>query len=297
MSKISLTKFEKFLQTNARPVDLALYNYFFQNGDAQVVSQELSKFQNEDGGFGNAIEPDLRLPQSTALGSWMAFGYINAISADLRLDVIRRGLNYFIDTYDAERNGWAIVRPEVDSYPHAPWWDYKTAMEHFGWGNPSAEILGFLIKYSDGAAPIITALKKRALERIHEVNPASFHEVFNFKGLYDLADDDLKAQLKEPLIDLIRRAVTTDSLQWTSYVATPLKFIDNPNDSFADIFGDPLIEQNLDFLINQIVDDDRWEPNWDWAGNYSEQWENARMEWSGHLTVHNLRILRNFGRV
>lgn len=41
----------QFILKNARPIDLAVYKYFFENGSNQRVIDELSKFQNEDGGF------------------------------------------------------------------------------------------------------------------------------------------------------------------------------------------------------------------------------------------------------
>jgi hypothetical protein len=54
--KINAAK--QFILQNARPIDLAVYKYFFDNGSNQRVIDELSKFQNEDGGFGNGLEPD-----------------------------------------------------------------------------------------------------------------------------------------------------------------------------------------------------------------------------------------------
>ena len=66
METINKTAIEHYLDENARAIDVAMYNLYFRNGDASAVLAELAKYQNEDGGFGNAIEPDLRLPESTA---------------------------------------------------------------------------------------------------------------------------------------------------------------------------------------------------------------------------------------
>ena len=46
---------KKFVLENARPLDLAVYKYFFENESNQAVIDELSKFQNTDGGFGHAL--------------------------------------------------------------------------------------------------------------------------------------------------------------------------------------------------------------------------------------------------
>src|SRR5882724_6054484 len=123
-----LLKIETYLQANARHIDLALFNFHLYNGSAQIVLKELKKFQNADGGFGNALEPDMRLPQSTALATWRALQIMNEADTPHNNEMLQRALQYLIGTYDETRVGWPIVQPEVDDYPHAPWWNYKAAM-------------------------------------------------------------------------------------------------------------------------------------------------------------------------
>ena len=291
-------KIQAYLAANARPLDLALFNFYFYNGSTPAVLDELKKYQNPDGGFGNALEPDCRLPQSTALATWRAFQVMNEVGTPSDNAMLQYGLNYLIDTYDKTRTGWAIVRPEVDDYPHAPWWNYKAAMAGFGWGNPSAELLGFLIKYGDSrTAGIVEALKKKAVARIKGVAPSDFHEVFNFKALYELADEDLRKQLKTPLEKIITSAANTNSDEWQGYMATPLRFIASPDDPFAHLFSKEIIQKNLEFLVKSALNGDHWEPNWDWSGAYPKDWEIAKREWSGELTVKNMVTLNNFGAV
>ncbi len=302
MSMISsrqLQEIAAYLRRNARAVDLARFNFHFCNGDTSDVLAALAPYQNEDGGYGKAIEPDLRLPQSTAIGTLAAFQCIGEAAPDPANEILTRGLNYFISTYDRARNGWAIIRPEADGHPHAPWWDYAGAMNHFGWGNPSAEILGLLIKYRHvvDAGSIIDAVKERACARINEIDPSSFHEVLNFNALYCHADDELKSKLEDPLRQLVRNAACTSPDEWKSYVAPPLKFIASPDDPFIDLFMAELIEKNLEFIAGGIVGGDHWEPNWDWGDCYPEAWATAKQEWSGYITVANLLTLKNFGAV
>jgi len=289
-------KISTYLATSARPLDLTLYDFHFNGGDAGSVMKQLAVYQNVDGGFGNALEPDLRLPQSTALATWMAFRIMDEVGVASENEVLQCGLGYLIDSYDKSRIGWVIIRPEANDYPHAPWWEYKTAMAAFGWGNPSAELLGFLIKYGKTEmTDIVQALTQKALARIHEIDPADFHEILNFKALYELAGAELREQLKKPLERLIQRAVSTNPDEWEAYTAPPLRFISSPNDPFAHLFNQDLLRKNLDFLVGSIVNGDHWEPNWDWSGTYPSDWELARKEWSGQLTVRNMTILRAFG--
>ena len=285
-----------YLTHNARPLDLALYNFHFNGADAQSVMQELAAYQNKDGGFGNALEPDLRLPQSTALATWMALRVMDEVNIAADNKVLQRALQYLLATYDTERTGWAIVRPEVDNYPYAPWWTYKTAMADFGWGNPSAELLGFLIKYGNAETEhLIPPLTRKALARIGEVEPSHFHEVFNFKALYDLANEELRRQLRAPLEQLILKSANINPAEWKEYSAPPLKFISSPTDPFAHLFNKDIVAKNLEFLQSSMVDGDHWEPNWDWSGMYPDDWALAKKEWSGQLTVRNLLTLQAFG--
>ena len=54
----------KYITENARPLELAVFRYFFEEGSNKDVIDELSRFQNADGGFGHALEPDFFNPNS-----------------------------------------------------------------------------------------------------------------------------------------------------------------------------------------------------------------------------------------
>ena len=294
LQKDQIKKIEVYIENYARPLDRALYNFHTHAGSADSVFAALAKYQNEDGGFGNALEPDMRQPQSTSIATWFAFQYLKDIPEASDHEIIKRALEYFIQTLDEEKVGWSVVVPEVDQHPHAPWWNYDFAIAHFGWGNPAAEILGLFISYGDEShQDLIARLTDKVLGRIKEVPSSDFHEVFCFKALYELADTDLQNQLKEPLTNLITQAASTNPDEWTDYVATPLKFLNGPDDPFISLFSQSLIEQNIEFVLSKLQSD-HWEPNWSWQEQYPEEWEIAKQEWSGELTVKNLLLLKSF---
>ncbi len=60
---------KQFILQNARPVDLAVYQYYFENRSNQKVIAELAKYQNKDGGFGNGLEPDFVNPASSPIAT------------------------------------------------------------------------------------------------------------------------------------------------------------------------------------------------------------------------------------
>ena len=286
---IDKTAINEWIDKNGRPIDQA-----WHKNDVKGVLEALKTYQNPDGGFAHAIEPDLRLPQSTALATWMGFQIIKTLNIDPTHPVVANALHYFINTYDWERTGWPIVIPEVDDHPHAPWWTYKAAMEHFGWGNPSAEILGLLTHYkTEGIDEIKQALEQQAIERIAHVSPDNFHEVLNFKALYELAEPALQDQLREPVRSLIDKATNRNKAEWHNYVATPLTFVQTPRDPFIDLFTDELIEENITFLKEQLHKD-HWQPHWNWSGLYKDDWSTAKQEWSSYQTDRNLRLRDQF---
>src|SRR5690242_20846862 len=55
---------EEFIWHNARLLERRLFDFHFRSGSSQAVLSALRAYQNEDGGFGNALEPDIRCPES-----------------------------------------------------------------------------------------------------------------------------------------------------------------------------------------------------------------------------------------
>lgn len=63
----ALKKARTFIYRNARPLDLARWQYHFEGGSKEAVLTTLAAYQNEDGGFGHALEPDSWNPNSSPI--------------------------------------------------------------------------------------------------------------------------------------------------------------------------------------------------------------------------------------
>ena len=72
-------KAREFMYRNARPLDLARFQHHFENGSKETVINVLSYYQNEDGGFGHAVEADCWNPNSIPLHSNTASEIIREI--------------------------------------------------------------------------------------------------------------------------------------------------------------------------------------------------------------------------
>lgn len=83
-----------YLLHHARPLEAARYRYHFEDGKAEVVLAALTVFRNEDGGFGKALEPDLRTPASSVLATSVAFQVLEEVGASADHPLVQGGLAY-----------------------------------------------------------------------------------------------------------------------------------------------------------------------------------------------------------
>lgn len=129
---------------------MARWHYLFENGDKQDVLTALKAYQNADGGFANALEPDCWNIKLTPMQTWAATRIIEEIDLEDKSHPIIEGILDYLasgDEFDGEHwHGLNTVETNND-YPHAPWWEYRQSHE-VGY-NPTASLVGFILKYAD----------------------------------------------------------------------------------------------------------------------------------------------------
>lgn len=286
----------------ARPLERSLFDLEFGDGTKRAVVEELTEFQNDDGGFGHGIEPDVWMPESSPLATTVAFQHISglALPADHRL--VASAIGFLIDSYDAERSGWSKVSWEVEDAPHAPWWNYSPKLDGpfdpAGWGNPSAEITGYLNEYA-------SLVPDEFLQRTNSLAAENFaslpdnvemHVLLCYLRFHERLDDRQASDMSKPLIAAARELVTTDPTAWRSYHAPPTWLAPGPASFLAGKLK-PEIDLYLDRLIESQQNDGSWTPIWSWGEQYTHAWEVAKRQWAGHLTLVNLRALNAYGRM
>jgi hypothetical protein len=74
MKKLAISAFhqaKRFLETEARRLEGHLFDFHFNGheGSRGRVIEELESYQNPDGGFGNALEPDVRMQGSSVVAT------------------------------------------------------------------------------------------------------------------------------------------------------------------------------------------------------------------------------------
>ena len=302
MKKLSTNSFnliEDYILKEARPLEKAVFNYYFNKKDANNIIKALAEYQNKDGGFGNCIEPDYRLIDSSPLATSIGLRHLSVIdNLDSAQMMISRAIAYLENTYNEGRKGWYSVPKSINDYPHAPWWTYlediNMTVIDYSWGNPSAELIGYLYKYKQYVKALdVNELVNYAIDNfILRSDLNSEHEVYCYIRMYNILEKGIAGKLDNKLKEAISKLVVLDEAQWVNYVPAPINFIEiNSNNYFGIIEKD--IHKNLEYNVNALEKNYKLEPNWEWD-NYKEEWKVAKEEWKGIITVEALLKLQKF---
>ena len=54
----------RFLQGRGRDIERARFGYHFGDSSREDLLEVLERYQNQDGGFGHGLEPDIKAPDS-----------------------------------------------------------------------------------------------------------------------------------------------------------------------------------------------------------------------------------------
>lgn len=301
MEKLTPEQFSKarnFLLTNARPVDRAMFQFEFEQGLPDEVLTELRNFQNEDGGFGHALEPDFRFPFSSAIATTIALQYVSRLQLDEVPAMVVRALEYLHATFDSEHQLWEPVPETVTQFPRAVWWEYggpEKAEEY--WANPAAEILGYFYEYlnstlSDWRGLLLT----KAFEKLeNRSEPLEMHDLLCYLRLAYRLPPDRQTELYAKLDSNVHQVVAASPDEWRKYGVQPIQVAPSPESHYYPVLK-PYVDKNLDFLVQTQGDDGAWNPTWQWW-RYEDEWSQAKEEWRGVLTLDNLRVLRKYGRL
>lgn len=297
MKKLSASAYRRardFVDAQARPLERALLAHAFEGGSRDAVLAALDAYQNPDGGFGHAIEPDVRLPESSGIGTLTGLDVLREVGVGVDEARLQRALAWVVARYDPELPGWRCVPPSVDDFPHAGHWSYELHRPGGSWPHiliPGARLLAHLEHWRSLAPPALLSSYGDAFRAHVE----TLEGAIGGDGLYYASTVD-EPRLREKLRDLARQSVSRDPAEWTGYVNKPLKLAPAPSSIFADALADEL-RLNLDWEIDHQSSDGSWEPNWSWRGAYPADWEVALREWRGELTRKTLRSLRAYGRI
>lgn len=302
LSKNHFEHISTWMNREARRLERALFNFNFVKSDEQELAEALAFYQNADGGFGQGLEPDFQLKDSSAMATSIGLRHLRKIDHTASgVDMIAGAIGYLETAFDPDRKGWFSVPKAVNDYPHAPWWEFKDEIKmtviDYSWGNPTAELIGYLYKYREYLQKIdIEPLLDFAINYLNSRKDFnSEHEVFCFIKLFNLLGGAYEDRMANVLHTAVQQLVNTDEREWANYVPTPLRFVEADSDNYFGIKQND-IDSNLDYLITLFEKNGEITPAWEW-GIYPEAWEQAKKEWTGILTLEAMLSLQKFGRI
>lgn len=301
-----MTVYEKsraFIYRNARPIDLAVFRHEFENAPADDIITALSAFQNPDGGFGHAIEPDNFNPLSVPMGAWKATEYIRDAGGLPASHPIIKGILRYLDSgdgFDTEHDQWANTVPSNNSAPCAIWWKYPENGGEFKY-NPTAALAGFIVRYAEKGSALYgkgVKLVSEAADWYIKNAPIEQHVAHCFITM----DEDCKSAGETPydreallkkLDEIVDKSVCREPARWWEYLPRPSAFIDSRRSRFYHPDLEALCLAECKFISDTQNPDGSFYVPWTWCNDHTE-WYVAENWCKAIVTIDNLRFLREF---
>jgi hypothetical protein len=297
LSREGLERARGFVEQTARPLDRALLSFALREAGQAPVLNALISYQNDDGGFGHGLEPDLATPASTAIATSVGLRALSDIGADASHPMVDAALGWLAAAIDPEAGVWPIITPEVELAPHAPWWSWSKDLAETWNGfafNPSAELLGYLYRWRGAAPPGLLEAAEASLRR-------TLAEVRIIEGAYDLKcaarlahAPGVPADLRKQLIERVVRSELAHDVG--DVHGSSLDLAPTPASPFAEPLASR-IDPAIDALVGAQDADGGWPLFWDWSFVDAEAWTKAKADWRGHLTREAIQALVAWRRV
>ncbi|WP_327113830.1 hypothetical protein OG206_08355 [Streptomyces sp. NBC_01341] len=293
-----LAQAEQFIWLTARVLEQRRFAHLFLQGSADAVETALAAYRNEDGGYGHALEPDLRGPVSQPLHAAHALNVLDSIDrcGGLRVERICR----YLTDVSTKEGALPALHPSQRGYPAAP---FIPVVD-----DPPAELLA--------TGPVVGLLHRNqvwhawlfratdfcwaAVEALDQSHPYEIEAAVAFlDGVPDRARAEAAA---ERLGRLVReqRLVVLDPGRRSEYPVSPgyapeehhfpYDYARTPGSLARHWFTADELERALDHLAAEQQEDGGWPVHW-------RQWApGTALEGRPIVTLRALRTLRAFGR-
>ncbi len=293
-----LARAEHFVWLTARVLEQRLFAYHFRDGDADPVESALDAYRNEDGGYGHALEPDLRGPVSQPLHTARALRVLDAVGhcGGQRVERMCR----YLTSVSTRDGALPAVHPGQRGYPGAPF--VPVVDDPPGELLATGPVVGLLHRNDVWHAWLFRATDFcwQAAESLEASHP---YEIEAAVAFLDSAPDRTRAEAAaDRLGRLVReqRLAVLDPDDLDAYPVSPgyapgehhfpHDYATRPRSLARAWFTDDEMARSLDFLVSEQGEDGGWPVRW-------RHWAPApALEARPGVTIEALRTLRAYGR-
>ena len=308
ISKNTYSMIKTWVYRNARDIELSLWKYYFEKGSKDDIVSALFYFQNDDGGLGNALEPDNWNPNSTPYTTLYAINILNDIEfVDLNHPIYKGILEYLYSERDLMEYGWRFCVPTNDYFPHAPWWNYDEEANLTESIGVTTGLSIFVLKYTKKDSILYQktiTLVKNLVNRLLTDN--NFGDM-GIAGYVELLDALKKLKFEEydyvslqlRLNELVKGSIENDISKWQYYGVRPSNYIRSPQSIYYNENKD-IVEKEINYLIETIPGNDVWGITWTWFDNnskYMKEFAISENWWKSSKAIEKMRFLINFGNI
>jgi hypothetical protein len=294
----AMTEFDmasRFMDTHARLIDRRRFDLLFGDGEREPAVAALAGYANPDGGFGWALEPDLRSASSQPVGALHAFELLEEIAP--ATSPLAAPLCDWLDSVSLADGGLPFALPGADGPGSAPHW---AAADH---SRSSLLSTSFVCGVAHRVAAHDPAVAEhpwlaRATDycRREIAGMAGPRFAIEFRYVLQLLDTlhdksaDAAGELERLAALLPASATMPVKGGAEGERLRPLDFSPDPDRPLRALLSADVIDADLDRLAADQQDDGGWDIDFNAVSPA------AALEWRGYATVHALKTLKANGR-
>lgn len=278
-------KARTFMLTHARLLERRLFEVHFEGLSPLSVANVVRAYQNDDGGLGHALEPDIRCSESQPLLTSFGLGALEEVGyRDVELAT---SICNYLQSVSDDNGLVSFFTESAYQSPLASHWINSTLSPGL---NPTADICG-LLHYQGVEDEWLTMATRTCIKMLVEEPPLEAHALLCTARLAEyIPDKAVAANLLDVIATALPRArffKLDASLQ--AYGLTPLHFARKPDSICWPMFTQSQIDSHLEVLAKQQLADGGWPISWKAPGPASE------LEWRGRITLEAICRLSDYG--
>lgn len=276
MMGINFKAARDFVHANGTLLERRLFDYHFQGGSLASVHKALAAYQNADGGYGNALEHDLRCPDSNPL----ALEYLLNILVDAQMEPgsLLDGAAAWVEANRAE-DGSLLNSSAVFDYPHAPWWD------EMGGQRLPTSLVGNLNRFGKATPDLMASTTRWAEANMSLEKICAEQWLFMLYHPYDFyVSRPASPELADLQTATVERIVELSAGLAENQYYSLLRYLPGPDDPVAKALPPEQLTHVLDVLAAAQQPDGSWLD------------QHGLAHWYPMVTIGVLHGLKRFGR-